>query len=101
MQCPVCGTRIDKEWGFCPRCGSRISGDFFDEIFSRMRKELAEMNKLLEKDIEAFDLSPGFKDMEERKEGGKAAFGPGIRPKKSGFTIKIVQAGDRKPGISV
>ena len=87
MQCPVCGTKIDKEWGFCPRCGSRVSGDFFDEIFSRMRKELAEMNKLLEKDIEAFDLSPWFKDMD--------------RPKKSGFTIKIVQAGDRKPDISV
>jgi HSP20 family molecular chaperone IbpA len=87
MQCPVCGTRIDKEWGFCPRCGSRISGDFFDEIFSRMRKELAEMNRMLEKDIEAFDLSPWFKDMD--------------KPKKSGFTIKIVQAGDRKPDISV
>jgi HSP20 family molecular chaperone IbpA len=90
MQCPVCGTRIEKEWGFCPRCGSRISGDFFDEIFSRMRKELAEMNRLLEKDIEAFDLSPWFKDMDAKS-----------NPKRSGFTIKIVQAGDRKPGISV
>ena len=78
-----------------------MSGDFFDEIFSRMRKELAEMNKLLEKDVEAFDLSPWFKDIEERKEGGKPAFGPGFKPKRSGFTIKIVQAGDRKPDISV
>jgi HSP20 family molecular chaperone IbpA len=92
MNCPVCGTKIETEWGFCPRCGSRISGDFFDEIFSRMRKELAEMNKLLEKDIEAFDLSPWFKDMDmDRK----------ANPRKSGFTIKIVQAGDRKPDISV
>jgi len=92
MQCPVCGTRIEKEWGFCPRCGSRISGDFFDEIFSRMRKELAEMNKLLEKDIEAFDLSPWFKDMGmDRK----------ANPKRSGFTIKIVQTGSKQPDISV
>jgi len=91
MQCPVCGTKIDREWGFCPRCGTRISGDFFDEIFSRMRKELAEMNKLLEKDIEAFDLSPWFKDMDKKS----------IHPKRSGFTIKIVQAGNKKPDISV
>lgn len=114
MQCPVCGTKIEKEWGFCPRCGSRVSGDFFDEIFSRMRKELAEMNRLLEKDIEAFDLSPWFRDMEQRKEGGTeegrrqrtpsgkdSAFRPENQPKRSGFTIKIVQAGGRKPGISV
>jgi len=90
MQCPVCGTKIEKEWGFCPRCGSRISGDFFDEIFSRMRKELAEMNKLLEKDIEAFDLSPWFRDMDKKS-----------NPKRSGFTIKIVQAGNKQPDISV
>jgi len=94
MQCPVCGTKIEKEWGFCPRCGSRISGDFFDEIFSRMRKELAEMNKLLEKDIEAFDLSPWFRDMDRDSL-------PKFHPKRSGFTIKIVQAGGRKPDISV
>ena len=91
MQCPVCGTRIEKEWGFCPRCGSRISGDFFDEIFSRMRKELAEMNKLLEKDIEAFDLSPWFSGMDKES----------LHPKRSGFTIKIVQAGDKQPEVSV
>jgi HSP20 family molecular chaperone IbpA len=91
MQCPVCGTRIEKDWGFCPRCGTRISGDFFDEIFSRMRKELAEMNKLLEKDIEAFDLSPWFRDMDRKK----------TIPKGSGFTIKIVHSADRKPEVSV
>jgi HSP20 family molecular chaperone IbpA len=92
MNCPVCGTRIEKEWGFCPRCGARISGDFFDEIFSRMRKELAEMNKLLEKDIEAFDLSPWFRDMDKKKI---------VNPRGSGFTIKIVQAGGKQPDISV
>ncbi|MCX6815113.1 MAG: zinc-ribbon domain-containing protein [Candidatus Aenigmarchaeota archaeon] len=92
MNCPVCGTRIEKEWGFCPRCGTRISGDFFDEIFSRMRKELAEMNKLLEKDIEAFDLSPWFKDMDKKAS---------LHPKRSGFTIKIVRAGNRQPDVSV
>ena len=92
MNCPVCATRIEKDWGFCPRCGARISGDFFDEIFSRMRKELAEMNRLLEKDIEAFDLSPWFRDMDKRKPG---------QLKGTGFTIKIVQSGDKSPEVSV
>ena len=82
---------MDKGWTFCPRCGTRMSGDFFEEIFSRMRKELAEMNKLLEKDIEAFDLSPWFRDMESRK----------IEPKGSGFSIKIVQSGGEKPKVSL
>jgi HSP20 family molecular chaperone IbpA len=92
MNCPVCGTRFDKGWTFCPRCGSRISGDFFEEIFSRMRKELAEMNKLLEKDIEAFDLSPWFRDMEKKK-----AF---VQPKGSGFSIKIIHSGSKEPEVS-
>lgn len=90
MDCPVCGTKMEKGWGFCPRCGSRTSGDFFDEIFSRMRKELAEMNRLMEKDVEAFDLSPWFRDA-GKKTGQRG----------TGFTIKIVQAGGRKPDISV
>ncbi len=81
-----------------------MSGDFFEEIFSRMRKELAEMNKLLEKDIEAFDLSPWFRDMERQnslKEGGEATFRPKIQPKGSGFSIKIIQSGGEKPKVSV
>src|SRR4030043_1603577 len=102
MQCPICGTRMDKGWTFCPRCGTRMSGDFFEEIFSRMRKELAEMNKLLEKDIEAFDLSPWFRDMDKKGlKDGKAVFLPKASPKGTGFTIKIVQSGDKKPDISV
>ena len=71
-----------------------MSGDFFDEIFSRMRKELAEMNKLLEKDIEAFDISPWFKDMDKRKIVL-------ANPKGSGFSIKIVQSGGKEPEVSV
>jgi HSP20 family molecular chaperone IbpA len=92
MNCQVCGSRMEKGWGFCPRCGSRASGDFFGEIFSRMRKELAEMNRLMEKDIEAFDLSPWFREIERKAPA---------RPKGSGFTIKIVQSGGGKPDISV
>ena len=94
MQCPICGTKIEKGWTFCPRCGTRMSGDFFEEIFSRMRKELAEMNKLLEKDIEAFDLSPWFRNM-ERQNNLKS------QPKGSGFSIKIIQSGGEKPKVSV
>ena len=84
---------MEKDWAFCPRCGSRISGDFFEGIFSRMRKEIAEMNKLFEKDIEAFDLSPWFRDMEKKRMV--------LNPKGSGFTIRIVQSGGREPKVSV
>jgi HSP20 family molecular chaperone IbpA len=63
------------------------------------------MNKLLEKDIEAFDLSPWFKDMDRRntlKEGDKAAFRPQFKqPRGSGFSIKIVQSGNAQPKVSV
>jgi len=93
MNCSRCGSKIEKDWGFCPRCGSRTSGDFFEGIFSRMRKEIAEMNRLFEKDIEAFDLSPWFRDMQKSR-----IF---FHPKSSGFSIKIVQSGGKKPEISV
>ena len=105
MNCQRCGSKIEKGWAFCPRCGFRQGGDFFGDILSRMRKELAQMNRLFEKDIEAFDLSPWFRDMEKRnilKEGGKAAFPPIVlNPKGSGFTIKIIQSGGNEPKISV
>ena len=93
MQCQRCGSKIEKGWGFCPSCGSRISGDFFEEIFSRMRKEIAEMSKLFEKDIEAIDLSPWFRGMDKNRFV--------IQPKGSGFTIKIVQAGGGEPKVTV
>jgi HSP20 family molecular chaperone IbpA len=97
MQCPICGTKIEKEWSFCPRCGARISGDFFEEIMGHMRKELAEMSKLLDvkdKDIEAFDLSPWFKNLDKKKVIL-------TNPKGSGFSIKIVQSGGKEPEVSV
>ncbi len=114
MNCPACGARMEKGWGFCPRCGSRVSGDFFEEIFSRMRKELSEMNRMMEKDVEAFDLSPWFRGAEKKnslKEGGAegrrrpltpSVKGSAFLPRAgSGFTIKIVQSGNGKPDISV
>jgi len=97
MNCPICGTKIEKEWSFCPRCGARISGDFFEEIMAHMRKELAEMSKLMDirdKDIEAFDLSPWFKNMDKKKVVLS-------NPKGSGFSIKIIQSGGKEPEVSV
>ncbi|MEM5812455.1 MAG: zinc-ribbon domain-containing protein [Candidatus Aenigmatarchaeota archaeon] len=93
MNCQRCGSKVEKGWSFCPRCGSILSGDVFGEVFSRLRKEIAEMNKLFEKEIEAFDISPWFKDIEKKK----VVF----HPRSSGFAIKIVQSGSGKPVVSV
>jgi hypothetical protein len=93
MSCQRCGSKVEKGWAFCPRCGFRQGGEFFEDIFSRMRKELSQMNRLFSKDIEAFDISPWFRDMEKRKIV--------LNPKGSGFTIKIIQSGGREPHVSV
>ncbi len=84
MRCPRCGYPMDDEWSYCPRCGAKRNGDFFENIFTRFRKEFEEMNKLFERDFEAFDLSPVFKNR-----------------KTSGFSIKITTSGNGKPKVSV
>jgi HSP20 family molecular chaperone IbpA len=75
---------MDDDWSYCPRCGAKKEGDFFENIFTRFRKEFEEMSKLFERDFEAFDLSPVFKNR-----------------KSSGFSIKITTSGDGKPIVSV
>ncbi len=95
MDCENCGEKMERGWGFCPKCGfklSRFLGPFGD-IFSKVRKEMEGMNRLFEKDIEAMDISPFFKPR------GKV-----IRinaPMGSGFSIKIVQSTGREPQVSV
>ena len=90
MICKNCGFEAERGWKFCPNCGSRLSKGAFpsiDSIFADIERELQEtMNDMLEKNFEAFDISPYF-------EGGQG---------KRGFSIKIVNKdGDPKPEISI
>lgn len=93
MRCPNCGKDIEKGWNYCPNCGARFRRDFFsslfDRMFSRMDRELGEMNRLMEKNIEALDISPFFRQMEEMK------------PRGSGFSIRIRGIGGSPPRVSV
>jgi len=82
MKCPYCGYEIREDWSFCPKCGSRLKKhSLFDSIFKRMEKEI---DSMLERDFEMFDLSPFFGNN-----------------KSKGFSIKITQSGNRKPKISI
>ena len=85
MRCPRCGAEIHKGWHYCPVCGFRLKGPAsdVDDIFSIVEKEIKEVDKLFEKNLEFFDLTPWF------------------RKGKRGFTIRITQNSGRKPDIVV
>jgi len=93
MRCDSCGSEIERSWKFCPRCGSQAGGFFsfnFGDIFSRMRKEMEGMTRdaeRMERDIEAFDLSPFFRKP--------------LKPMGSGFSIKIVSGTGIEPRVEV
>ncbi len=100
--CPRCGTKLSSDWNFCPRCGYKKGEGFcslFDNVFSRIRREMREMDKSFQKEFEAFDLSPWFKTLskEELKEIRKQK--PPMNRK--GFSIRIIRTGGQKPRISV
>lgn len=88
MRCRVCGHDMKEDWEYCPRCGSRSRTVMpnFNDIFSRVEKQMKDMDKDFEKNFEIMDLSPLFKDIGR---GGK------------GFSIKITRAGDEKPKVEV
>ncbi len=101
MQCPNCGKEIEKAWNYCPGCGARFRRDFFSSIFnrmfSRMDRELKEMDRLMEKNIEALDISPFFRARPFRA-GASAST---AKPRGSGFSIKIRRLGNSPPRVSV
>lgn len=85
MRCPNCGTEVNENWAFCPKCGFRLKGDLFTDIFSKIEKEMEEMGKAFERDFEVFDLSPFFR----KPISGR------------GFSIKITGGSGRKPRVSI
>lgn len=97
MDCPRCGTNIEKGWNYCPRCGYRpgtgIFGQAFEEIFPKIMKQMNQMNKQLEKEFEAFDLSPFFRAKPMELKPGK--------PVRKGFSIRIFQRNRQRPKVFV
>ncbi len=86
MKCGNCGSQVNDEWDFCPKCGVRFERkDVFSDVFERVEGEMNHLNKLFEKNFEVFDISPFFKKT----------------PMGNGFSIKITQSADQKPRVSV
>ena len=94
MRCPNCGSSVDEKWQFCSKCGARlrrrrsIFDIFSGSVFSRMEKEMREMERMqrsFERQFETLDITPFFRTP--------------VRGK--GFTIKIVTKGGGKPQVSV
>jgi len=97
MKCPNCGSELEKNWQFCPKCGKILKQETFDDIFKtvfnqidfqnlfdQVKKNMEDMDDF-EKNFEVLDLSPFFKP----------------QTKKQGFTIKIRRSGDKKPKVEV
>jgi len=89
MKCPVCGAPVEDDWEFCPKCGANLrSREFFEDVFRKIEKEMKEeMDNLFNSTFEAIDISPFFTRPE--------------KPKRAGFSIRIVQEGGKKPRIDV
>ncbi len=89
MRCPVCGAPVEDDWEFCPKCGANLrSREFFEDVFKKIEKEMKEeMDNLFNSTFEAIDISPFFTKPE--------------KPKRAGFSIRIVQEGGKKPRIDV
>ena len=91
MFCPKCGKKLKDGWRFCPYCGARLEPTQnervfhpFKGIFNRFFEEFEEVDKLLSKDFEVFDITPWFE-----------------RPRASGFSITITQSGNKKPQVRI
>jgi len=86
MRCARCRNDAKDGWEYCPKCGNVLKRrDLFSDMFNRMRKEMKDMDKTFEKDMQFFDISPFFRQ----------------KPRGSGFTIKITRGGNAQPKVSV
>lgn len=118
MRCPNCGNGIERGWSYCPKCGARFRRDFlssvFGDIFGRMDREFREMDKMMEKNIEALDLSPffqarpfrDFRPLQKARPKTNLHFRPfrasaSGEPQGSGFSIRITRSGGMPPKVSV
>lgn len=95
MKCEVCGSNVDKNWEFCPKCGNKMRKELpmvsfgLEDIFEQFGKEFEKMEKDMrgrEKDFSLIDM----RDIPLPKGDGA-----------KGFTIKIVSKGGEKPKVDV
>ncbi len=87
MKCGRCGSDVKEGWTYCPKCGNPLRRrDLFSDMFDRMRREMKEMDRVFEKDMQFLDISPFFRQQ---------------KPRGSGFTIRITRAGGKEPKVSV
>jgi HSP20 family molecular chaperone IbpA len=93
MNCPRCGAKLEKGWEYCPKCGNNLKNEGFrikfnfGDIFKSINREMEKMNKSMENDLEAFDISPFFSNQP--------------KVKKRGFSIRITRTNDDEPKFSV
>ncbi|MCS4542135.1 MAG: zinc ribbon domain-containing protein, partial [Euryarchaeota archaeon] len=102
VYCPSCGMRLGKDWKYCPECGTTLEkrwfdydffSDFstFDDLFREFHEQTKKLDKLMKpisRDFEVLDITPWFKEIRPRVKSG-------------GFSIKIVQRGNRPPQVDV
>lgn len=107
MKCPECGKEIEGNWNYCPNCGlsfrKQSFSNIFKKVFNEVKREMGIMDKMLEKDIEAFDLSPFFRSFEkEIKEIEKPRVTRIRIPRGgSGFSIRITSGTGQPPRVSI
>ncbi len=89
--CEECGASVNNGWRYCPKCGSLVGENEFEsafsDVFDMLSESFSDVNKMLEKQVEAIDLSPWFKK--------------GKKPQGRGFSIKIVAGGNAQPKVSI
>jgi len=99
MRCPNCKKDIERNWKFCPYCGYELQREgLFDRFFSRFFKkdffdEFKSIDKFFERNMEAFDLSPLFKETELEKRRFKGPI--------KGFSIQITTGTGMEPKVNV
>ncbi len=96
MKCSNCGSGVEGGWKFCPKCGARTGRRIFSfgDIFSKALKDMETLSKRVDRDMEAFDISPWF---DEIPEGLKNH----AKPSRKGFSIRITSGTGMEPNIDV
>lgn len=104
MRCRRCGFELDGGWSFCPKCGARkgdmmdsFGRDIFSQLFSQMKdsfKDMDNLERMFDKDLEALDLSPWFRREQPREKRVKP-----IRGK--GFSVHITRGTGMEPKVDI
>jgi HSP20 family molecular chaperone IbpA len=105
MRCGRCGLGLEDGWHFCPRCGARkgdmadsLGRDLFSQLFSHFKdsfKNMEVFDDMFEKDIEALDLSPWFRNI------GQGSRKRGMPVRGKGITVRITSGTGMRPRVDI